>query len=194
MDKNLSRQFSSLSNSFCLYFKQPRQPIIPLKNPELKLELIPKSVRKWNCKVCQRATHSATVAFLLYQNNSKVKNFYHSSMVLSVPTILRPWVQIPSTPFTLFSICIIEIVIRKGRKQIKRGRDGKERKQTKKEAVVGPFLTNKSFSFAFRVINKIPFQACNQFVAHNKNILFASALFKDSLFSAHSKLEQEPML
>ena len=34
----------------------------------------------------------------------------HSSMVSSVPTILRPQVQIPSTPSMLFSICIIEIV------------------------------------------------------------------------------------
>ena len=40
----------------------------------------------------------------------------HSSMVSSVPTILRPWVQIPSTPSTPFSICIIEIVMRKGGK------------------------------------------------------------------------------
>ena len=39
----------------------------------------------------------------------------HSSMVSSAPTILRPWVQIPSTPSTLFSI-YIEIVIRKERK------------------------------------------------------------------------------
>ena len=32
-------------------------------------------------------------------------------MVLSGPTILRPQVQIPSTPSSIFSICIIEIVI-----------------------------------------------------------------------------------
>ena len=31
----------------------------------------------------------------------------HSSVALSAPTILRPRVQIPSTPTTLFSICII---------------------------------------------------------------------------------------
>ena len=37
----------------------------------------------------------------------------HSSVVLTAPTILQPWVQIPSTPSTLFSICIIEIVMRK---------------------------------------------------------------------------------
>ena len=46
------------------------------------------------------------------------KNIYlqggrHSSVVLSAPTILRPQVQIPSTPSMLFSICIIEIVLRK---------------------------------------------------------------------------------
>ena len=39
----------------------------------------------------------------------------HSSMVLSAPTILRPRVQIPSTPSMLFSIGI-EIVIRKEQK------------------------------------------------------------------------------
>ena len=37
-------------------------------------------------------------------------------VVLSVSTILRPWVQIPSTTSRLFSICIIEIVMSKGRK------------------------------------------------------------------------------
>ena len=37
-----------------------------------------------------------------------------SSVVLSAPTILWPWVQIPSKPSKLFSICIIEIVMRRG--------------------------------------------------------------------------------
>ena len=37
----------------------------------------------------------------------------HSSVVSSAPTILRPRVQIPSTPSMLFSICVIEIVLRK---------------------------------------------------------------------------------
>ena len=50
----------------------------------------------------------------------------HSSVVLSAPTILWPRVRIPSTPSTLFSICI-EIVLRK------------ERKINKKEAGIGPF-------------------------------------------------------
>ena len=40
----------------------------------------------------------------------------HISMVLSAPTILWPWVRIPSTPSMLFSICIIEIVTRKEQK------------------------------------------------------------------------------
>ena len=40
----------------------------------------------------------------------------HSSVVLSAPTILQPQVQIPSTPSMLFSICIIEIVMRKEQK------------------------------------------------------------------------------
>ena len=35
------------------------------------------------------------------------------SVVLFAPTIQQPWVRI--TPSTLFSICIIEIVMRKGR-------------------------------------------------------------------------------
>ena len=39
----------------------------------------------------------------------------HSSVVSSAPTILFPWVQILSTPSTLFSICI-EIVTRKKQK------------------------------------------------------------------------------
>ena len=37
----------------------------------------------------------------------------HSSVVSFAPTVLRPQVRIPSTPSTLFSICIIEIVLRK---------------------------------------------------------------------------------
>ena len=40
----------------------------------------------------------------------------HRSVVSSAPTILRLQVQIPRTPFTLFSICIVEIIMRKGRK------------------------------------------------------------------------------
>jgi len=54
---------------------------------------------------------------------------YQRSMVSSVPTILRPRVRIPSTPFTLFSICIIEIVMKNN-----------ENKQ--KEAMIGPFKKN----------------------------------------------------
>ena len=44
---------------------------------------------------------------------------HHSSVVSSAPTILRPRVRTPSTPSTLFSICIaieIDIGVRKGRK------------------------------------------------------------------------------
>ena len=37
----------------------------------------------------------------------------HSSVVSSAPTILRPRVQVPSTPSMLFSILIIEIALRK---------------------------------------------------------------------------------
>ena len=45
----------------------------------------------------------------------------HSSMVSSAPTILQPRVRIPSTPSTLFSICIE--IVRKERKLTERGRD-----------------------------------------------------------------------
>ena len=47
----------------------------------------------------------------------------HSFMVLSAPTIMRSQVQITSTPFMLFLICIIEIVMRKGQKYTNRVRD-----------------------------------------------------------------------
>ena len=47
---------------------------------------------------------------------SQRKGGRHSSMVLSAPTILQPQVRIPTTPSTLFSICIIEFVMRKERK------------------------------------------------------------------------------
>ena len=39
------------------------------------------------------------------------KGDHHSCMVLSAPTILRPWVQIPSIPSTLSSVCIVEVLI-----------------------------------------------------------------------------------
>ena len=53
----------------------------------------------------------------LHPNQPKYKFWggRHSSMVSSAPTILWPQVQIPSTPSTLFSICI-EIVMRKEQK------------------------------------------------------------------------------
>ena len=47
---------------------------------------------------------------------TSINGDHHSSVVSSAPTILRLQVQIPSTPCMLFSICIIEIVMRKGRK------------------------------------------------------------------------------
>ena len=51
----------------------------------------------------------------------------YSSVVLSTPNILRPWVRIPSKSSMLFSIYIIEIVMTKGRKK-------------QKDARIGPFL------------------------------------------------------
>ena len=49
----------------------------------------------------------------LHRNKQPSMGGRHSSVVSSAPTILRPWVRIPCTPFTLFSICIIEIAMRK---------------------------------------------------------------------------------
>ena len=45
--------------------------------------------------------------FEYYFNEKKFMWYggHHSSVVLSAPTILRPWVQIPSTPSMLFSFC-----------------------------------------------------------------------------------------
>ena len=45
-----------------------------------------------------------------------------NSMVLSAPTILWPWVRIPSTPSTFYSISIV-IGVRKGRNKRRKGRD-----------------------------------------------------------------------
>ena len=56
-----------------------------------------------------------TVIVISHLNKIASYGGRHSSMVSSVPIILRPRVWIPSTPSTLFSICI-EIVTRKGRK------------------------------------------------------------------------------
>ena len=72
--------------------------------------------------------HNLIIQLVSYENgklNIQVTGGRQSSMVSSVPTILRPWVWIPSAPSTIFWICIIEIVIRKGRKL--------------KEAGIGPF-------------------------------------------------------
>ena len=80
---------------------------------------------------------------LLLVSNLRILNIYnvvsmylllggrHISVVSSAPTILRPRVRIPSTPSTLFSICI-EIVSRK------------ERKQTKKRPGLARFFLKKS--------------------------------------------------
>ena len=46
---------------------------------------------------------------------TNTKDGRHSSVVSSVLTIMWPRVQIPSTPFMLFSICIFVVGMRKGR-------------------------------------------------------------------------------
>ena len=57
-------------------------------------------------------------------------------MVFSAPTILRPWVRIPSRPSTLFSIYIIEIATRK----------------KQKEAGIGQFFKNLQSKFVSSVL------------------------------------------
>ena len=57
-------------------------------------------------------TNDVTAGYIIKEKSGS----RHSSIVLSAPTILRPRVWIPSRPSLLFSICIIEILIRKGRK------------------------------------------------------------------------------
>ena len=55
----------------------------------------------------------------------------HSSAVLSAPTILRPWVRIPSTPSMLFQFVLLKLY-----------RENNENKK-QKEAGIGPFLRRK---------------------------------------------------
>ena len=74
---------------------------------------------------------STNHASFLWTNNNKCKlhtwlGSQNSSVVSSVLTIMQPRVRIPSTPSTLLSDCIFEIVMRKG--------------INKKEAGIGPFL------------------------------------------------------
>ena len=58
-----------------------------------------------------------------YEEQCSHKNWIHSFVVSSAPTILQPWVRIPSTPSTLFSIC-----------------DVKKTKINEKEVGFGPYL------------------------------------------------------
>ena len=51
------------------------------------------------------------LAMQLVKRNTIRLNLSHSSLVS--PTIMRPRVRIPTTPSKFFSICIIEIVMRK---------------------------------------------------------------------------------
>ena len=76
-------------------------------------------------QILKKYLHTEFQSLLPFPQNQSLNEFNgrHSSVVLSASTILWQQVQIPSTPSTLFSICIIEIVIRKGRKETKRGRD-----------------------------------------------------------------------
>ena len=83
-------------------------------------------VRSFNCsKSPFIALVVGTPKKLLNRNKAK-KLARHISVVLSAPTFLRPRVWIPSTPSTLFSFFIIEIVMWKGWKK-------------QKEAGIGPF-------------------------------------------------------
>ena len=75
---------------------------------------------------------------LIFRNlitRQKILGGRHCSVVSSAPTILRPWVRIPSTPSMLFSICI-EIVMRKN-------------KNKQKEAGIGPFFKKQLYLFIY---------------------------------------------
>ena len=47
----------------------------------------------------------------------------HSSVVSSAPTILQPWVWIPSTPSMLFQFVLLKLQWKKNENEQKRGRD-----------------------------------------------------------------------
>ena len=74
------------------------------------------SAQKWDIKR-RRLWHAFTIVMLKMDDQGG----RHSSVVSSAPTILRPLVWIPITPYTLFSICIIEIVMRESTKINKKG-------------------------------------------------------------------------
>ena len=58
---------------------------------------------------------------------------HHSSVVISAPTILRPWVRFPIIPSMLFSVCIVEIETMMNEKRTK---------INKKETGIGPYFKN----------------------------------------------------
>ena len=83
-------------------------------------------------KVAVTVTTAVLIEMLLFFNRVQKATYFlrkfvyknllgsrHSSMVSSAPTILWLWVWIPSTLSMFFSICIIEIVMRKGQNKQK---------------------------------------------------------------------------
>ena len=79
----------------------------------------------------------------------------HSSVVSSVPTIIRPRVQIPCTPSTLISICMIE----KNENKWKRGRDLPIFKKRLKTAFTKESIVINKFSVA--MIGREPWYSGN---------------------------------
>ena len=85
-------------------------------------------IKDFDGNVAGRESHPHTLIKL----NTRIKREIflggrHSSVVSSVPTILRPRVRIPSTPSTLFQFVLLKLY-----------RENNENKQ--KEAGIDPFL------------------------------------------------------
>ena len=68
---------------------------------------------KTNCKLERPSFFDYCT--MSYKNNITVGG-RHSSVVSSAPTIMQPRIRIPCTPSTLYSNCIFNVGMRKGRK------------------------------------------------------------------------------
>ena len=74
---------------------------------------------------------------------------HHSYVVSSAPTILWSWVRIPSTLFKLYSICIIEIVMKKGQSKLKEARIGRFKKTKTNIPLMGYLYFDASLEISF---------------------------------------------
>ena len=83
---------------------------------------------KWKTKEnCKGRSKLVSAILKLYQNN--YRGCRHSSVDSSAPTILPPWVRVPSTPS--FIVFVLYFLCEKNEKE-------------QKEAGLGPFLKNKT--------------------------------------------------